>query len=188
MNWLIFSQLIDYLLLYGFVSFFPVYLITSIYKKELPIFVLYTHGRGRNLDYKGRKAIFVSIVFIFLYLLFLPGLFGMKTFNLLLFLLSFPIGISFAFILHNYLQKYFTNNPESVIPNKIPSRKLEISNLILWGIVGIFVGFIFGGLISLVLGVIFNFSSNFIDIIFICVFLITIILVALFGARTTWMR
>lgn len=101
-----------------------------------------------------------------------------------MFFVSIAIGFPVAFILHSILSK---NNWATVVPDRIEPRKIELVSLILWGIVGVFVGFISGGLISSGLGILFSLSHNFITAIFIFTFFTTVIIVAWRGAKTKWM-
>lgn len=153
------------------------YLIISIYKKNLPLRTI-----GSQYNYKGKRAIFLSLFFLVIF-----GTFLYKEIlhsDPIMFFVSLAIGFPIAFILHGNLSK---NNWATVVLDRIEPRKIEKSSLILWGIVGVFAGFISGGLISSGLGALFSLSHNFITVIFIFTFFITIFIVAWRGAKTTWM-
>lgn len=173
------NDLLSQLFLLVFFSAICVYLIISIFKKELPILTRFRQYNYRQYNYKGKRAIILSIFFL---IFTLPILFSaIKNSNLITILISSIIGIYLAFILHNILVMY----PGTVVPEKIKPRKIEISKLILWGVVGIFIGFITTGLtLSLALII---FPHIFAIIIGILVFSITVAFVAWWGARTTWL-
>lgn len=174
------GQILSQLFIYVFQSTIIAYLIISIFKRKLP---LPKHLGGHGYYYKGWKAIVMSFFFLFI---ILPLFFRIENFDLIFFL-SLIIGISIAFVSHNLLCKSFAENPSLVIPDKIPPRKLEASNLILWGIVGIFPGFFTFMFAAILFGMI-GFSYNVSIILAIPIFIATIILIARWGARTTWMR
>ncbi len=166
---------------YIFIFSLTVYLMISIYRKELPIMII-TRGMGKGFHLKGRRAIFLSVFLLFIFIPFL-----IVNFNLIFFLLSFIIGIPSAFILYNSFQKFFKRNPGFIISNKFPPRKIETSNLILYGIFGIFIGiftFMFANIIFRTTG----FSINVSIMLSVPVFLITVILTARWGARTNWTK
>jgi len=91
------------ILLYFLSLLFTAYFIISIYKKELPVIVS-INFRMRIYVFKEQKAVFVSILFILISILFLVP-FLMQNFNLTYFLISFIVGVPIAFILHNFLCK-----------------------------------------------------------------------------------
>lgn len=173
------SQLFLYIILLSL----AVYLLISIYKKELPILIITKlPGMGKGFNLKGWKAIFISVILLIIFIPFL-----IINFNLTFFLLALIIGIPIAYLLHNSVHKFFKKNPGFAILNKFPPRKIKTSNLILYGIVGIFIGifiFMFANIIFRAIG----FSINLSIILSIPVFLITIILTARWGARTNWTR
>lgn len=172
---MIVEQIVKYLMLVLLYSIIP-YLIISIYKKDLPILTKYW-----QYNYKGQRAIYLS-----LFLLLIFGTFIYKEIlhsNPIIFLASFVIGFPIAFIIHSNLSK---NSQATVVPDKIKPKEIKASNLILWGIVGLFVGFISGGLISSGLGAIFSLSPQAIRVIFVFVFLFAVALTAWRGSRTTW--
>lgn len=175
------NQSLLQLFLYIFIFSLTVYLLVSIYRKELPIiFPIRLSGVKVGFHLKGWRAIFLSVFLLFIFIPFL-----IVKFNLIFFLLSFIVGIPSAFILHSSFHKFFKRNPGFVISNKFPPRKIETSNLILYGILGIFIGiftFMFANIIFRVVG----FSVNVAIIFSILVFLTTIILTARWGAKTNW--
>lgn len=173
---MIIEKIIQYGALVFLYSFVP-YLIISIYKKDLPL-----PTKGRQYNYKGKRAIFLSLFFLVIFGTFLYK--EVLYSDLLMFFVSLVIGFPIAFVLHGTLSQ---NKLATVVSDRIEPRKIEKSSLILWGIVGVFAGFISGGLISSGLGALFSLSHNFITVIFIFIFFITIFIVAWRGAKTTWM-
>lgn len=166
------NDLLSQLFLLVSLSAICFYLIISIFKKELP-----TEGITLcdNHNYKGKRAIFLSI--FFLVILTLPALISFSEKENIFVLLSLLIGLIIAIISH----KYFVEHPGTIVPDKIKPRKIETSNLILWGIVGIFAGFIIAMLTFSFVS--FIFSYNFAIIMSILLFLTTVVFIAKHGAK-----
>lgn len=170
------NDLLTQLFLLIFFSIVCVYLIISIFKKELPI-----PTRYRQYNYRGIRAIFLSIFF---FVILSPRLIdAIKNSSLIIVLTSLIIGAYSAFVLHNI---FSSRRETTIVSDKIKPRKIKASNLVLWGIVGIFVGFITSGLISSIVSIIFP-HNIFITITSILIFLSTVIFIAWLGARTTWL-
>lgn len=174
------NQLFSQLFLSIFSSIIGIYLIISILKRKFP---MPGPVGGHDQYFKGWKAVVYASFFL---IMISPLFFRIEKVGYFLF--SLIIGIPVAFVLHNSMLRSFAKSPSSFIADNIPPRKIEISNLILWGVVGIFVGIIVGGLVSSALGASLNLTPNLISVIFIFTFLIVVYLTAWWGARTTWLR
>ncbi len=165
------KEIISQIFLLVFFSMISAYLIISIFKKELP---------DGQYNYKGARAVFLSIFFLVIFAV--PLLWReIKKCDLVLIIPSLIIGVFSAFVLWGNYSK----NPGIIVPEKIKPRKIKISNLILWGIVGIFAGFIAGGFIFSLASI--KLSQSFASAIGIFIFSFTVVFIAWLGARTTWL-
>ncbi len=164
------------MILYILLSIVTIYFIISILKKKLPL-----PTRYENYIYEGKRAIFLSLFFLFFCLSFIFFNIGKSDLNK--FLISLLIGVPIAFILHLSLLKVFRCFG-IIVPEKTKTRKITVSNLILYGILGIFIGFIFFFPTNFVFNGIFNLSFNAVIIIYFLIFIIIVVLTAWLGARS----
>ena len=170
------DELLSQIFLLVFFSMISAFLVISIFKKELPVLTRYS-----QYNYKGKRAIFLSTFFLIIFAF--PLLWReINKSDLILVTPSLIIGVCIAFVLHGNYSK----NPGIIVPEKIKPRKIIASNFVLWGIVGIFAGFISAGLLSQLALIAFR-SDSLAIAVGISVFSFTVVLIAWLGARTTWL-